>query len=228
MSAPGTSIAAKDLMQRKLVRLQVDTSVEDAIETLEEHGISGAPVVDTSGRLVGVFSARDVARSEHVREGRISTREADDELMDLEGEEDEVEMALERRHAFSSANAGADCVADWMSTELLTVDPDADLRKVCASMARESMHRVFVVEAGKLVGVVSSMDVVRHVAGAVRGLAKPRPERSGPAGAKPAVKLPVKPVERAAEKAAPKSALKPVLKSAAKPAAARKKPTARR
>jgi CBS domain-containing protein len=205
------SVCARDLMQHEVVRILKDASVESAIEALEENGISGAPVVDTAGRLVGVFSSRDVARSEHMREGRLSTGATDESLLDWD-EEEETEVAMERREGFSSLNSGTERVADWMSTEVLTVAPAESLRGVCSAMAREGAHRVFVVEGQKLVGVISSLDVVRHVAG------EKRPKKSG----KPAPAAVGTPVGKAVGKGSNDKAAAPKAKASkeAKPAGA--------
>src|SRR5689334_3638095 len=53
-------VTAKDLMNKDVVRLDADAPIESAIEMLDENEISGAPVTDGSGHLLGVLSARDV------------------------------------------------------------------------------------------------------------------------------------------------------------------------
>lgn len=54
-----TPYYARDIMARKLVKLRPDMDVFDAIELLVKHKISGAPVIDSGGRYVGVFSERN-------------------------------------------------------------------------------------------------------------------------------------------------------------------------
>ena len=56
------SIKAKDYMTANLVTLSPDTSVMEAIRILLDKGISGAPVVDKMGRLVGLLSEKDCMR----------------------------------------------------------------------------------------------------------------------------------------------------------------------
>ena len=56
------SIKAKDYMPANLVTLSPDTSVMEAIRILLDKGISGAPVVDKMGRLVGLLSEKDCMR----------------------------------------------------------------------------------------------------------------------------------------------------------------------
>jgi CBS domain-containing protein len=56
-------------------------------------------------------------------------------------------------------------VAEVMSTHLLTVGADQPLPEVVATMARHRIHRLFVCDAGRPCGVISSMDLVRCIAG---------------------------------------------------------------
>lgn len=56
------SIKAKDYMTANLVTLSPDTNVMEAIRILLDKGISGAPVVDKMGRLVGLLSEKDCMR----------------------------------------------------------------------------------------------------------------------------------------------------------------------
>ena len=67
-------VLARDVMQTDVLVFRPDDSIQSAAEQLEEIGASGAPVVDDAGRLIGVLTTSDIARSEHVDGGRISTR----------------------------------------------------------------------------------------------------------------------------------------------------------
>jgi len=57
-----TSLKVKDYMARKLITLQARTNVVEAMDVLLKHGISGVPVVDDDGDLVGVLSEVDIMR----------------------------------------------------------------------------------------------------------------------------------------------------------------------
>jgi CBS domain-containing protein len=152
-------IRAKDLMQRDLVRLRPDTPIAEAVSTFEEYGIRGAPVVDESGRLLGVLSLSDVARSDHVDAGRIASET--NVGAGFHDEEDEGEFDPD---GYKPEVLGHATVSDWMRRETVAVTPEASLRELCEVMVREAVHRVLVVEGGKLVGLVSTTDVVRWVA----------------------------------------------------------------
>ncbi len=130
-------VRAMDLMRAHVVRLESSTGLSCAVETLEESGISGAPVVDATERLVGVFSLRDAARAEHLNAGRSAQREGDDGVPDWSEDDGSLmEDEISDREDYSSASGGGDRVADWMNPAIISVSPDATLKEVCKAMAR--------------------------------------------------------------------------------------------
>lgn len=160
-------ILAKDIMNADVVRFDAATPIETAIETLDELDISGAPVTDDDGRLLGILTTRDVTRAEHVRSGRIEATRGDFSMSEPTGDlepEDENENVILNREDYSPAVVGTDTVADWMNRGVVTVDPEATLRQVCQKMAKEHVHRVIVARGRTLAGIITSFDVVRCVA----------------------------------------------------------------
>jgi CBS domain-containing protein len=164
-------VSARDVMQTDVLVLRDDDSIRSAAEQLEENGASGAPVVDGGGRLIGVLTTADIARSEHVDEEAVSSRLADPAgseatlTADAPGFDEEVRPV----EAFGDQVAGRARIGDWMTPGAITVDPDTALGEVCRLMVDECIHRVFVVDRGRLVGVVSTTDVVRLLATPARG-----------------------------------------------------------
>lgn len=162
-----TTLSAADLMQKNVAYLNVDDSIEEAISTFEGNRISGAPVVDRAGRLVGFLSSSDIARIEHVRDGRLDA-DRDFAMANAESEDESWSENLERdilgKEDYSSEVLGRQSVADWMNPDVISVEPDASLKDVCALMTKESIHRVLVVDDQTVKGIVSTFDVVRVLA----------------------------------------------------------------
>ena len=121
----------REIMTRKLVTLRPEMAALDAAELLLKKGISGAPVVDEDGRLLGLLSEYDCLRA---------TASAD---YQMDGH-DAVEL-----------------VGDLMSSECVTVTPDTNLFTVVHAFVERRMRRFPVVENGKLVGQVSRRDALR-------------------------------------------------------------------
>lgn len=157
-----TDIKASDLMQGGLITLSADAPLGDAIRTFEENKISGAPVTDRAGKLVGVLSISDVARMDHVRGGRIETERADYYLanpLDDDSDRDFSEM-----DDYSPVSGGTETVREWMNPVIISIAREASLKEVCEVMARESVHRVLVAEDDIAFGIISTLDVVRFLA----------------------------------------------------------------
>jgi CBS domain-containing protein len=168
-SVSKSTVRARDLMHTELVKLDADASLTRAVETLNDAGVSGAPVIDASERLVGVFTLRDAARGEVEVGQRYGERQAP-EPVEPDWDEDDVdegeriERVVSMRDDYGPSTSRAAQVGEWMNPKVISVAPDAGLREVCRVMADERIHRVFVVEGRKLVGVISALDVVAHVA----------------------------------------------------------------
>lgn len=125
-----------DVMTRRVVTVRDDATLAEALTYLATQHISGAAVTDRRNRLVGVVSRSDI--------------------IEAEVEVDEPEA----RGRFLSETV----VSDVMSTPALTVGPGVELREAALAMEYGDVHRLFVEEAGELVGVLSRSDVSRALA----------------------------------------------------------------
>jgi len=167
------TLTVREVMRRRVTQLSPDDTIESALRLFEESSISGAPVVDLSERLVGVLSLSDVARSEHLDGDRVATQRGDYAMSEPVGEEllDELdpEEVFTLKEDYSPEILGRERVADWMTTDVVTIAPGASVAEACRRMIERQIHRVFVVEGGRLVGLLSSFDVVRAVAGMTPG-----------------------------------------------------------
>jgi CBS domain-containing protein len=123
-------------MQKDVKAVRPDVSVADVIASLADAHVSGVPVVDRHGQMLGVISSTDVL-----------TQEAEAE--DTDARTTLLESTLAR---------------DIMTPHPLTIDPDADVREAAREMLYAEVHRLFVVQHGRLIGVISTSDIVRAVA----------------------------------------------------------------
>jgi CBS domain-containing protein len=146
------SMPLADIMTADVLTLRPDDSIEDAVSALSGRGISGAPVVDDDGRLVGLLDDSDLLLSE----ARIHAPSAIEILgayIPIPGTfkrfEEEVRHALGRT------------VADIMETRPPSVPTTATIEDVATLMMERSVSRVPVVDSGgKVVGIVSRGDLV--------------------------------------------------------------------
>ena len=145
---------AEQLMTPNPVSISASASVQEAIALLTDRGFSAAPVIDEAGRPVGVLSRSDILI--HQRE---ATRHAS--LFD----QTEWDVPPRRSRAgFEVEVVDSTLVRDIMTPILFTVALDASCKTVVEQMLSLKIHHLFVVdEDGALVGVISSLDILRHL-----------------------------------------------------------------
>lgn len=162
------AVKASEIMQKDVVTLDSQAPISEAVKIFEEYHITGAPVVDSTGRALGVLSLVDIARDDHVQSGRIQSERHEYYLANpLEEEMDDSLFGDEdifAKEDFSSSVIGEQRVEDWMTPKVISVDPSTNLKKVCELMASENIHRVLVTEESSVLGILSTFDIVRFLA----------------------------------------------------------------
>jgi len=174
------SIPIRELMQTELVTVSPDTPVQALTRLLSDHQISGAPVVDSAGRVVGVVSATDILRlAADETDFRVGTfpiapespergPSGDDELdlVGYFGAMDATVVAPEGIDWISEDVFAERTVRDIMTAVHFSVSPDAPLGELAQLLVRGRIHRALVVEDGELQGIVTTFDVLKVVSGA--------------------------------------------------------------
>ena len=125
-----------ELMQSNVRTISSEASVAEVVVSLADGHISGLPVVDKGGRIIGVVSATDVLTAEAEAESPTTRRDLVEETR----------------------------VRDIMTPRPYTVAPDEDVREAARQMLYADVHRLFVADGDRLVGVISTTDIVRAVA----------------------------------------------------------------
>jgi len=140
---------ARDVMTRKVISVSEDTSIEDLCGLLYEARITGAPVVDADGSLVGIVSKDDIVGAYfHGREGE-----------ETAGIEHLLDMGREETSG-GPAGVMARTVGDIMTREVVTVAEETPVTEICDLMVTKGIHRVPVVRDRRVVGIVSAMNVL--------------------------------------------------------------------
>ena len=125
-----------ELMQTEVQTAAPDASLDDASRIMADAHVSGLPVVDRRGRLVGVISTTDILASEE------------------EAEDPATRVALYQETP----------VQDLMTPRPVTIGPEAQLKEAAQQLLYADVHRLFVVDGDRLVGVISTTDIVRAMA----------------------------------------------------------------
>jgi CBS domain-containing protein len=152
-------MTAADLMSPNPVSIDAADTIEQALAFLADRNFNAAPVIDAAGRPIGVVSHADIMVHERERTNRPVPVERwiiDEEITNPTG-------ALASRQA-AIEDAAAARVSDVMTPAIFSVLPTAPAMRVVADMVALNVHQIYVVdEAGVPVGVISALDVLRHL-----------------------------------------------------------------
>jgi CBS domain-containing protein len=146
---------AQDVMTRDVISIDPESTVLQAARLMLQHHISGLPVIDKHGELVGVLSEGDFLRRRETRTERKRSRW-------LEFLMGPGRMAAEYSHSHGSK------VAEVMSTEVTSVEYDTAIEDIVEVMERKRIKRVPVVCGGQLVGIITRSNLMRAMVSLAR------------------------------------------------------------
>jgi CBS domain-containing protein len=146
---------AADVMTLNVISIEQGASIGDAIRLMLDHHISGLPVVDGSGKLVGILTEGDLLRRAETRTERQRPRWI--ELLRGPGR-----LAEDYVHTHGRK------VGEVMTEAVVSVSEDASLAEVVRLMERHNIKRLPVLRGNALVGIVSRADLMRALAGLVQ------------------------------------------------------------
>jgi len=150
---------AADLMTPNPVSISDTATVREAIAILADRGFSAAPVIDKTGRPVGVLSQSDILIHDREKVEYATPVPEYYAKSDLTTESGESLGA-----GFQVEKADSTQVRDIMTPVVFSVPPDAPPRRVVEDMVGWKVHRLFVAdESGVLVGVISALDVLQRL-----------------------------------------------------------------
>jgi CBS-domain-containing membrane protein len=125
-------LTVADIMQNRVLSVKADAPLGDVARLLWEEGISGAPVLDESGRLAGLVSSSDIVRF--------------------------------KAYPGPVAGGRGPCARDVMTPVTINVRSATSLPELARFLINAGVHRALVVDQGRLVGIVSALDIVEAVA----------------------------------------------------------------
>ncbi len=138
-------------MSREVYAVAADTSLEVATRLLCERHIGGAPVLDEHGLAVGMVTQVDLLSPDRLVTDKIGHAA----IYRL------AEVGRQLLHGGRVASPGI--VADVMSPYVLSVSPQTPIAQAARLMVAEGVHRLLVTKHGRVVGILSTMDVLRAV-----------------------------------------------------------------
>lgn len=139
---------AKDVMSRKVVAVESWLILPEVAKVFEEKCISGAPVVDETGRILGVISLTDLVRAR---------RDSGDGVPVFHHELEDTARAF----GFHLEELDKTRALEVMTPGAIALDEETPVEEVAKVMLESRIHRVLITRRGKLAGIVTTMDLMR-------------------------------------------------------------------
>ena len=150
---------AKDIMTKEVMEVRADWSLPRLAEFFVEKSISGAPVTNEDGKLMGVVSSTDIISNNTLPENDPQSHGPHEYyLQNLERRYAQVEIS-----AFTIGDEPLTTVGDIMTPAVFKVSEDTPVQKIADSMIKNRIHRIFVTREEKVVGIISSADMLNVI-----------------------------------------------------------------
>lgn len=147
-------LKVREIMQTEVISVGPETTVGELADMLAKNKISGVPVVDERGGVLGMVSEADII-----------LQDADLHFpYYIQFLESVIYLQSVRKFEERFRKAFGSKVTEVMSDEVVTISPDASVREAATIMADRKINRLPVTDGGRLVGIVTRGDIVRAIA----------------------------------------------------------------
>lgn len=147
-------LTAKDIMTRDVVTVRPETTLTELASLLMKNQISGAPVVDAAGAIVGIVTENDlISQNKRLHIPTVVS------FLDAA-----IYLESSKKFADEVRRVTATRVADICERKVVTVSEGTTLTDIATIMAEQKVHLLPVVASGRLVGVVGKRDLVAAIA----------------------------------------------------------------
>jgi CBS domain-containing protein len=151
---------AHQIMTRPVISVTPDTKVADAANTMLQKHISGLPVVDADGKLVGIVSEGDF-----IRRSEIGTQRKRGRFLKF--------ILGPGKAAADFVHEHGSKISEIMTSEPLTITEDTPLETIVELMEKHNIKRLPVMRADKIVGIVSRSNLLQAVASLAKEIPDP-------------------------------------------------------
>jgi CBS domain-containing protein len=152
----------RELMHTDVVTVSAGMTLHELAQIFSENDISGAPVVDVDGQVVGVVSTTDVIRFA-AESADLNVHSVRDSTVSLEEwlSSEESEGSPGSLHRYLTSDLDDYTVDRIMTSANFHVSPDTTAAELADFLLRGRIHRALVMEDGKLQGIVTTVDLLK-------------------------------------------------------------------
>ncbi|MFC1551896.1 CBS domain-containing protein [Candidatus Latescibacterota bacterium] len=149
------SKTAGDIMTRNIITVNDDTSINNLVGIFIENKISCAPVINNEKQLIGIVTKNDILSYFMEVDLHISINHSLHDILESNLEHSEIDNSPEAEIL----------VRDIMTANPLTVDENTKVNSLAKIMLDRGIHRLIVENDGVTVGIISTRNILNHVAG---------------------------------------------------------------
>ena len=146
-------LKAKDIMTTDVITVQPSTTIEELSQKLMKHNISGLPVVNDAGDLIGIVTENDLI-SQNKRLHIPTVMRLFDAFIVLESP-GKIEKEMKKMSATT--------VDDICSKKVITVAEDTSAEEIATIMSEKKVHLIPVVQGKKILGIIGKMDLIKAI-----------------------------------------------------------------
>ncbi len=161
-------MSVQNVMVRDVFTVNAKETVHSAWMSLMERSISGAPVVDDEGSLVGIISVKDIYHSIMERFRKAKALRETMTAQPMEASDVEKEEARELSIAMRAVMAANVSSLLPMNQTVMHLGPLDSLDRAIKLMAEHNINRLPILRDGKVVGIISRQDVIMVLSGRSR------------------------------------------------------------
>jgi CBS domain-containing protein len=140
---------AKEIMSSPVITVSPDTPFRNIVSIMLQHAISGLPVVDEHGRLLGVVTEADLLLKEE-------TPHPQPALIPWHGSSLRLERILDRHRKSEGTTAG-----DLMTENVITATEETSVHQLAHMMLGRDINRIPILRDGRVVGIVTRADILK-------------------------------------------------------------------
>ncbi|MCK4758183.1 MAG: CBS domain-containing protein [Thermoplasmata archaeon] len=149
-----------EVMVKDVVTLSGDDTIKDVVEKFAKKKISGAPVLNSDGQLIGILSEKDILNALEVKCKRLEMIYPSLSMVSVSF----VECFDDKEVAEAFMEIANTRVSDLMKKDVVTLDNEGTMSRAVDLMNTKSINRIPVLDSGKLVGIITRKDIIKGLA----------------------------------------------------------------
>ncbi|MEM3396858.1 MAG: CBS domain-containing protein [Thermoplasmata archaeon] len=146
-----------ECMRKRVITLPANATIKDAVDTLARHNISGAPVVDEKGNLVGIISETDIFEKLRTEFRELRLVFPNLPLISVSF----VEIPKEKKAREIYEELVNTKVSEIMTKDVVTASPDDDVGQVIQLMVKHKVNRIPIITDHKIKGIITRGDILK-------------------------------------------------------------------